>query len=98
MKAYMDTATVLVEAHRDLHRMGQCKKMLVAPDLFQALVQKIKEQNRPLVDDSVMRVPVPVSQVFFMQTQVVECESLEGLEYAFVRKEENQLEPGVSDG
>lgn len=88
MERAIEIGTVLVEAHRDLHRLGQCEKMLASPDLVQAFKEKMMKQQDDLYLDA--RKPRRTGKLFFMGVLVVECEILEGLEYAIVRK-------GVSD-
>ena len=92
MERAIEIGTVLVEAHRDLHRLGQCEKMLASPDLLQAFKEKMMKQQDDLYLD--VRKPRSTDKVLFMGVPVVECEVLEGLEYALVRN----IEPVVSDG
>lgn len=81
MTASTEVGMVLAYAHRDRHMLGECDRMLASPDLFQEFVRKIEHQSSVLGN-----MPSSVVQLFFVGTPVVECQSLEGFEYAFVRK------------
>ena len=77
----VEIGMVLVEAHRDLRRLGDCKKMLAAPELVQAFKDELDKRNQNLGFNR----RAGTGELFFRGVPVVECEVLEGLEYAFVR-------------
>jgi hypothetical protein len=65
---------------RDLDRLGDCKKMLASPSLYEAL--------RELYIEGALNVgkqPPLNDTLYFKGAPVVECDHLQGMEYAFVK-------------
>ena len=79
-----DTERVLDNASRDLHRLGNCKKMLASPGLIKEFRGTIKNLY-PSYKDQVDGPRPQDGQLYFQCVPVIECAHLDGLEYAFVK-------------
>jgi len=76
MSETLDVGRTLADATFDQHRLGECKKMLVSPRLMEGFRDALKDRE--------IRLPI-VGIIYIRGVPVVECEQLEGLEYAFVK-------------
>lgn len=81
MSDLADISKVVSDMRHDLDSLGDCKKMLASSGLVQAMLDLYKEQATYLGKS----VSVPMGELYFRGSPVVECEHLEGLEYAFVK-------------
>ena len=63
---------------RDLDRLGDCKKMLASPSLYESLLKLYAEGHD---DPEIVR----AGTLYFKGAPVVECDHLQGMEYAFVK-------------
>ncbi len=81
MSDLADISKVVSDMKHDLDSLGDCKKMLASPGLVQSLLDLCKEQAEYLGKAA----PAPIGELYFRGSPVVECEHLEGLEYAFVK-------------
>jgi len=73
----------VLNMHRDLERLGECKKLLASPGLVQAFRDLLKKRAVYVRDFE--PVPMPTATLYFKGVPVVECEHLQDLEYAFVK-------------
>lgn len=76
MSETLDVGRTLADATFDQHRLGECKKMLVSPRLMEGFRDAFKDRE--------IRLPI-AETIYIRGVPVVECEQLEGLEYAFVK-------------
>lgn len=81
MSDLADISKVISDMKRYLDSLGECKKMLASPGLVQAILGLHREQAEYLGKPD----PTLTGTMYFKGTPVVECEHLEGLEYAFVK-------------
>lgn len=81
MSDLADISKVVSEMQRDLHRLGECRKLLVSRDLSVALHALLRERAMDMANPE----RVLMGTMYFRGTLVVECDSLQDLEYAFVK-------------
>ena len=77
MSTALDIARVFNSAVHDLHRLGDCKKMLVSNQLLTGF--------RDMLMSGDCAIPVLTGVIYFKGVPVVECDQLHELEYAFVK-------------
>lgn len=77
MSTAIEIAKAFNSAVHDLHRLGECKKMLVSPQLLVGFRDLLVEQSPGI--------PVLEGVIYFRGLPVVACVQLEDLEYSFVK-------------
>lgn len=78
MKDLEDIAKAVTSMNRDLARLGDCKKLLASPTLYEAMLKLFAEgHDDPEIERS--------GTLWFRGTATIKCDHLQGMEYAFVK-------------
>ena len=82
--ATLNVETAVSNATRDMNYLGECRKMLVSPLLFEAFRNRL--EMYAMYNYMADKAPVPKSgEIYFKGVPVAKCDQLQDLEYSFVK-------------